>query len=63
MYYILTLRYRSRLKCISEYTAAPDINKAAKCILWQFMEANWVRLSVYPQWAPCISFRREHNVK
>ncbi|KIM83742.1 hypothetical protein PILCRDRAFT_69209 [Piloderma croceum F 1598] len=49
MYYILTLRYRSRLETISEYTAGPDINKAAKCILWRFMEANLVWLSVYPQ--------------
>ncbi|KIM77504.1 hypothetical protein PILCRDRAFT_76640, partial [Piloderma croceum F 1598] len=31
-----------------EYTAGPDINKAAKYILWRFMQANRARLSVYP---------------
>src|SRR6266542_2099513 len=33
----------------SEYTGGPDINKAAKYILWKFMQANRARLSVYPQ--------------
>ena len=32
-----------------EYTGGPDINKAAKYILWRFMPANRARLSVYPQ--------------
>ena len=32
-----------------EYTGGPDINKAAKYILWRFMQANRARLSVYPQ--------------
>ncbi|KAI0666966.1 G-protein alpha subunit [Trametes maxima] len=31
-----------------EYTGGPDINKAAKYILWRFMQANRARLSVYP---------------
>ncbi|KAJ3531237.1 hypothetical protein NMY22_g8241 [Coprinellus aureogranulatus] len=31
-----------------EYTGGPDINKAAKYILWKFMQANRARLSVYP---------------
>ncbi|KAJ7724588.1 G-protein alpha subunit [Mycena olivaceomarginata] len=31
-----------------EYTGGPDINKAAKYILWRFMQQNWARLSVYP---------------
>ncbi|KZP26355.1 guanine nucleotide binding protein, alpha subunit [Athelia psychrophila] len=31
-----------------EYTAGPDVNKAAKYILWRFMQANRGRLSVYP---------------
>ena len=32
-----------------EYTGGNDINKAAKFILWKFMQANRARLSVYPQ--------------
>ena len=32
------------------YTGGPDINKAAKYILWRFMQANRARLSVYPQY-------------
>ena len=35
-----------------EYTGGPDINKAAKYILWRFMQANRARLSVYPQCVP-----------
>uniref|UniRef100_D8Q3Y1 Heterotrimeric G protein alpha subunit 2 n=1 Tax=Schizophyllum commune (strain H4-8 / FGSC 9210) TaxID=578458 RepID=D8Q3Y1_SCHCM len=31
-----------------EYTGGNDINKAAKFILWKFMQANRARLSVYP---------------
>ncbi|KAJ7718628.1 G-protein alpha subunit [Mycena metata] len=31
-----------------EYTGGPDINKAAKYILWRFMQENRARLSVYP---------------
>ncbi|KAF9521784.1 heterotrimeric G-protein alpha subunit, GPA3-like protein [Crepidotus variabilis] len=31
-----------------EYTGGADINKAAKYILWKFMQANRARLSVYP---------------
>lgn len=31
-----------------EYTGGPEINKAAKYILWRFMQANRARLSVYP---------------
>lgn len=31
-----------------EYTGGDDINKAAKYILWRFMQANRARLSVYP---------------
>jgi hypothetical protein len=33
-----------------EYTGGSDINKAAKYILWKFMQANRARLSVYPQY-------------
>ncbi|KAJ7627865.1 G-protein alpha subunit-domain-containing protein [Mycena polygramma] len=32
-----------------EYTGGPDINKAAKYVLWRFMQENRARLSVYPQ--------------
>ncbi|KAI3608772.1 heterotrimeric g-protein alpha gpa3-like protein [Moniliophthora roreri] len=32
----------------SEYTGGSDINKAAKYILWKFMQTNRARLSVYP---------------
>ncbi|KAL0955378.1 hypothetical protein HGRIS_001626 [Hohenbuehelia grisea] len=31
-----------------EYAGGTDINKAAKYILWRFMQANRARLSVYP---------------
>lgn len=37
-------------KYFPEYTGGPDINKAAKYILWRFMQANRARLSVYPQY-------------
>ena len=36
----------------SEYTGGPDVNKAAKYILWRFMQANRARLNVYPQYVP-----------
>ena len=36
-------------KIFPEYTAGPDINKAAKHILWRFIQANREQLSVYPQ--------------
>ena len=32
-----------------EYTGGPDVNKAAKYILWRFMQTNRARLSIYPQ--------------
>jgi len=35
-------------KYFPEYTGGSDINKAAKYILWKFMQANRARLSVYP---------------
>ena len=31
-----------------EYTGGPDINKAAKYILWRFTMANRAKLSIYP---------------
>ena len=39
-----------------EYTGGSDINKAAKYILWKFMQANRARLSVYPQYVSLSSF-------
>ncbi|THH00498.1 hypothetical protein EW145_g7071 [Phellinidium pouzarii] len=43
-------------KYFPEYTGGADINKAAKYILWRFMQANRARLSVYPQQVsfPCV---------
>jgi guanine nucleotide-binding protein G(i) subunit alpha len=41
-----------------EYTGGPDINKAAKYILWRFMQANRARLSVYPQYAFLVVFSK-----
>ena len=35
-------------KYFPEYMGGGDINKAAKYILWRFMQANRARLSVYP---------------
>lgn len=35
-----------------EYSGGADINKAAKYILWRFMQTNRARLSVYPQYVP-----------
>ena len=33
-----------------EYVGGSNINKAAKFILWKFMQANRARLCVYPQY-------------
>lgn len=35
-------------KYFPEYTGGADINKAAKYILWRFMQANRAKLSIYP---------------
>lgn len=35
-------------KFFPEYTGGPDINKAAKYILWRFTQTNRARLSIYP---------------
>lgn len=40
-------------KYFQEYTGGPDINKAAKYILWRFMQKNRARLSVYPHLTQC----------
>lgn len=32
-----------------EYAGGADVNKAAKYILWRYMQANRARLSIYPQ--------------
>lgn len=36
-------------KYFPEYTAGPDINKAAKYIIWRFMQASRAQLSVCPR--------------
>ena len=36
-------------KYYPEFTGGADVNKAAKYILWRFMQANRARLYVYPQ--------------
>ena len=33
----------------SEYAGGTDINKAAKYILWKFVQANRAKLAIYPQ--------------
>jgi len=35
-------------KYFPEYTGGPDINKAAKYILWRFTQTNRARLNIYP---------------
>ena len=37
-------------KYFPEYTGGPDLNKAAKFILWRFTQANRARLNIYPQY-------------
>jgi len=36
-------------KYFPEYTGGTDINKAAKYILWKFVQSNRAKLSIYPQ--------------
>lgn len=36
-------------KYFADYAGGPDVNKAAKYILWRFMQVNRARLSIYPQ--------------
>ena len=37
-------------KYFNDYAGGPDVNKAAKYILWRFMQVNRARLSIYPQY-------------
>jgi len=46
-----------------EYTGGSDVNKAAKYILWRFMQANRARLNVYPQCVPRRSPPRHCKLK
>ena len=39
-------------KYFPEYIGGADINKAAKFILWRFMQANRAKLNIYPQLVP-----------
>ncbi|KAF8982215.1 G-protein alpha subunit-domain-containing protein [Cyathus striatus] len=41
-----------------EYTGGHDVNKAAKYILWRFMQVNRAKLCVYPQY---VFFVRVHD--
>ena len=41
-------------KYFPEYSGGADTNKAAKYILWRFMQTNRARLSVYPQYVPSL---------
>ena len=45
-------------KYFPEYTGGTDINKAAKYILWRFMQANRARLTVYPQYVSSYTILR-----
>ncbi|KAF8872817.1 heterotrimeric G-protein alpha subunit, GPA3-like protein [Infundibulicybe gibba] len=45
-----------------EYTGGADINKAAKYILWRFMQTNRARLSVYPHLTQATDTRNIHLV-
>jgi guanine nucleotide-binding protein G(i) subunit alpha len=36
-------------KYFVDYAGGPDVNKAAKYILWRFMQVNRAKLSIYPQ--------------
>lgn len=38
-----------------EYTGGPDISKAAKYILWKFVQANRAQLTIYPQYVAHLS--------
>ena len=63
-------------KYFPEYTGGADINKAAKYILWRFMQVNRAKLSIYPQsvslpflqmswlttWPPVLPKRRIHQI-
>ncbi len=35
--------------CFPEYRGGADVKKAAKYILWRFMQTNRAHLNVYPQ--------------
>lgn len=36
-------------KYFPDYAGGQDVNKAAKYILWRFLQVNRARLSIYPQ--------------
>jgi guanine nucleotide-binding protein G(i) subunit alpha len=39
-------------RCFPEYTGGSDFEKAARCILGKFTQANRARLQIYPQLVP-----------
>jgi guanine nucleotide-binding protein G(i) subunit alpha len=36
-------------KYFTDYAGGPDVNKAAKYILWRFSQVNRAKLNIYPQ--------------
>ncbi|KAJ7694447.1 guanine nucleotide binding protein, alpha subunit, partial [Mycena rosella] len=44
-----------------EYAAGNDLQKAAKYILWKFMQENRAKLTVYPQCVPLSPFSCYRN--
>jgi hypothetical protein len=48
----------------SEYAGGPDVQKAAKFILWKFTQENKGKLSIYPQCvlsSPLVKARTDQN--
>jgi guanine nucleotide-binding protein G(i) subunit alpha len=43
-------------KYFADYAGGPDVNKAAKYILWRFMQVNRARLSIYPQYVSILTY-------
>lgn len=49
-------------KYFTDYAGGPDVNKAAKYILWRFMQVNRARLSIYPQYVSQLPARTNTNM-
>ena len=49
MYYFKKKKKQPLERYFPEYTGGPDINKAAKFILWRFTQTNRAKLNIYPQ--------------
>ena len=47
-----------------DYSGGPDVNKAAKYLLWRFNQVNRAHLNLYPQYVPLLpSFQDTRGVK